>query len=135
MKIGELAQAAATQVETIRYYEKQGLLPVPARSQGNYRIYGAQHLERLQFIRHGRSLDLSLDEVRTLLRFKDAPQRDCGEVNTLLDAHIDHVDQRLRELRTLQRQLKALRTQCRAVQDSAHCGILAEMSEGARGRP
>lgn len=132
MKIGELAQAAATQVETVRYYEKLGLLPAPERTAGNYRLYGAAHLERLQFIRRGRSLDLSLDEVCTLLRLKDAPQDDCADVNALLDAHIAHVSARLRELRVLHAQLVALRTQCHEVRDAAHCGILAGLSEAAR---
>ena len=68
MHIGELARRTGIQVETIRYYEREGLLPEPARSDGNYRVYGPGHLEQLQFIRHCRSLDMSLDEVRTLLR-------------------------------------------------------------------
>jgi Cd(II)/Pb(II)-responsive transcriptional regulator len=91
MKIGELARAARAQVETIRYYEREGLLPPAPRSDGNYRIYGPVHVERLAFIRHCRSLDMPLAEIRVLLRFKDAPQAECGEVNALLDEHIGHV--------------------------------------------
>ena len=97
MKIGELASAAKTQVETIRYYEREGLLPQAPRSDGNYRIYGPQHVERLAFVRHCRSLDMTLDEIRVLLRYKDAPQAECGEVNALLDEQIGHVTQRIRE--------------------------------------
>ncbi|MFX7140454.1 MerR family transcriptional regulator, partial [Acinetobacter baumannii] len=81
MKIGKLAQTAGTTVETIRFYEHEGLLPAPARSSGNYRLYASQHLERLAFIRHCRSLDMTLNEIRSLLRLKDAPHEDCGEVN------------------------------------------------------
>jgi len=128
MKIGELARAAQTQVETIRYYEREGLLPQAPRSDGNYRIYGPVHVERLAFIRHCRSLDMTLGEIRVLLRFKDAPQAQCGEVNVLLDEHIGHVTTRIRELRQLERQLKALRDQCRTPRDAAHCGILNELS-------
>jgi len=98
MKIGELALAAQTQVETIRYYEREGLLPQAPRSEGNYRIYGPEHVERLAFVRHCRSLDMTLDEIRVLLRFKDEPQAECGEVNALLDEHIGHVATRIREL-------------------------------------
>ena len=112
MKIGELALAAQTQVETIRYYEREGLLPQAPRSEGNYRIYRAEHVERLAFVRHCRSLDMTLDEIRVLLRFKDEPQAECGEVNALLDEHIGHVANRIRELRQLEKQLKALRKQC-----------------------
>ncbi|MDP1655846.1 MAG: Cd(II)/Pb(II)-responsive transcriptional regulator [Hylemonella sp.] len=132
MKIGELARATQTQVETIRYYEREGLLPQTARTEGNYRIYNDTHAERLAFIRHCRGLDMTLDEIRTLLRFKDAPSENCGEVNTLLDEHIGHVAQRIRELRALERQLKGLRDQCRVAQDASQCGILKGLSVGGR---
>lgn len=131
MKIGELAKAAGAQVETIRYYEREGLLPLALRSDGNYRVYDAAQVERLAFIRHCRSLDMTLDEIRLLLRFKDAPQEDCAEVNALLDEHIGHVATRIRELRQLERQLKALREQCATSQDAANCGILNGLSRGA----
>ena len=77
MKIGELAKAAHTQVETIRYYEREGLLPETARTDGNYRMYAEEHVDRLSFIRHCRGLDMTLDEIRVLLRFKDAPHGLC----------------------------------------------------------
>lgn len=124
MRIGELSQASATPVETIRYYEREGLLPAPARTEGNYRIYTPLHAERLGFIRQCRNLDMALDEVRVLLRFKDEPAADCGEVNALLDEHIAHVAHRLRELRTLEKQLRALRAQCASPHAAADCGIL-----------
>jgi DNA-binding transcriptional MerR regulator len=73
LKIGELAKRTGSLVETIRYSERQGLLPEPARSEGNYRVYSDTHLERLQLIRHCRSLDMTLVEIRNLLRFRDAP--------------------------------------------------------------
>lgn len=131
MKIGELALAAQTQVDTIRYYEREGLLPKAPRSEGNYRIYGPEHVERLAFVRHCRSLDMTLDEIRVLLRFKDAPQAECGEVNALLDEHIGHVAARIRELRQLEKQLKALREQCVGVRDAEHCGILNELAQAS----
>lgn len=132
MKIGELAQASATPIETIRYYEREGLLPAPARTEGNFRVYEAMHLERLQFIRHCRGLDMSLDEVRVLLRFRDAPASDCGDVNALLDAHIGHVSTRIKELRSLERQLKELRQRCSETQASEACGILSGLQAAAQ---
>ena len=131
MKIGELATAAQTQVETIRYYEREGLLPPAPRSEGNYRIYGPEHVERLAFVRHCRSLDMTLDEIRVLLRFKDEPQAECGEVNALLDEHIGHVATRIGELKQLQKQLKALREQCSEAVDGANCGILRGLTQSA----
>lgn len=129
MKIGELAKATDTQVETIRFYEQEGLLAKPARTDGNFRIYENQHLERLIFIRHCRSLDMALNEIRQLLRFKDLPNENCGSVNSLLDAHIETVTNRIKDLRQLEKQLKELRELCQTNQVSAHCGILNELSQ------
>jgi DNA-binding transcriptional MerR regulator len=81
MKIGELAKATATQIETIRYYEREGLLPEPGRSGGNYRVYDKTHAQRLSFIRRCRALDMNLDKIRVLLRSKDAPAENCAEVS------------------------------------------------------
>lgn len=128
MKIGDLAKLTQTQVETIRYYEREGLLPEPDRTEGNYRIYGAAHADRLAFIRHCRNLDMTLDEIRQLLRLKDDPASDCGDVNALLDEHIGHVGSRIRELRALEKQLKSLRERCCEAQATANCGILNELS-------
>ncbi|MDK9704726.1 MAG: Cd(II)/Pb(II)-responsive transcriptional regulator [Sulfuritalea sp.] len=132
MKIGELARLAGTNVETIRYYERDGLLPETSRTEGNYRIYGEAHAERLSFIRNCRSLDMTLDEIRVLLRFKDSPEVKCDAVNTLLDEHIGHVADRIRELRQLERHLKGLRVLCQEAQDAGHCGILNELAHNAR---
>jgi Cd(II)/Pb(II)-responsive transcriptional regulator len=132
MKIGDLATASATPIETIRYYEREGLLPAPARTQGNFRVYEGPHLERLQFIRYCRGLDMSLDEVRVLLRFKDAPGENCGDVNDLLDEHIGHVSRRIRELRTLEKQLKELRQRCGTASPAEECGILSEITQASK---
>lgn len=131
MKIGQLAQSAGTQVETIRYYEREGLLPVAGRTQGNYRVYDDSHVQRLAFIRHCRCLDMTLDEIRTLLRFKDAPQDNCGEVDQLLDAHIGHVVSRIRELKALEKELRVLRANCSVDRTAADCGILSGIEQAA----
>lgn len=135
LKIGELARQTGSQVETIRYYERQGLLPEPTRSQGNYRLYGPEHVERLQFIRHCRSLDMSLEEIRSLLSFRDAPEESCRAVNDLLDGHIEHVAHRIRELEVLKKQLQALRSQCRTAQAAKNCEILQSLAGQEGGVP
>lgn len=127
MRIGELARATLCPVETVRYYEHEGLLPAPKRSDGNYRLYGPDHVERLRFIRHCRSLDMTHEEIRTLLAFRDAPQKKCDEVNALLDEHIGHVARRIGELKDLERQLRALRNRCRAVRAARHCAIMRSL--------
>ncbi len=124
MKIGDLARASQTPVETIRFYEREGLLPPAPRSEGNYRVYTTQHAEQLAFVRHCRSLDMSLDEVRVLLKLRSQPDAACDEVNALLDAHIGHVAQRIRSLRLLEKQLKALRERCTDPDAARVCGIL-----------
>jgi len=130
MKIGDLAAATATQVETIRFYEREGLIPAPARTAANYRSYDETHVERLAFIRKCRSLDMTLNEVRALLEFKDEPASDCADVNDLLDEHIAHVATRIAELQTLEQDLVALRARCNAPGDGAACEILKELSHG-----
>ncbi len=133
MKIGELAAKAECDVQTVRYYERCGLLPAPARTRSNYRAYGPRHLERLQFIRRCRSLDMALHEVRVLLAFLEEPQRNCEEVNQLLDEHIRQVKARLQELAELELELKQLRRQCRQSQAATSCGILNQLK--TRGAP
>lgn len=124
MKIGELARAARCTTETIRFYEKAGLLPAPARSEGNYREYGPSHLDRLKFIRNCRTLDMAHDEIRALLGMIDHPAHDCAPINHLVDEHIAHVDVRLRELQDLRVQLAHLREQCLAARAVDACGIV-----------
>lgn len=131
MRIGELAAKTGTQVETIRYYEREGLLPSPGRSEGNYRQYDEKQVRRLAFIRHCRCLDMSLDEIRLLLQFRDAPGPDCGPVDAVLDEHIAHVGERLRELKELMRELKALRGLC-SDHSANECGSLAGLEAAAR---
>ena len=133
MQMKELSRATGVDVETIRYYEKEGLLPPPARAANGYRAYGAAHLERLSFVRHCRGLDMSLAEIRHLLDFTTRPEADCGEINRLIDAHLGRVRARLKSLHTLEKQLVALRASCATGHVAADCGILHELVAAAHG--
>jgi Cd(II)/Pb(II)-responsive transcriptional regulator len=133
MRIGELAARTRCAVETIRYYEKAGLLPEPRRSAANYRVYGREHAERLRFIRRCRSLDMTLEEIRVLLRLREAPEADCGRVNALLDEHIAHVVDRIAALRELERQLRNLRRRCARARPMSECGILQGLDSAPAG--
>lgn len=133
-QIGQLATKLAVPVETIRYYEREGLLPKPARSSGNYRLYSAIEREQLEFILNCRALDMTLQEIRSLLNLRDAPEQGCAEVNITLDNHIEHVAARIQVLRGLQTQLKTLRTRCETPSTASACGILQELSEPAKRR-
>ncbi len=131
MKIGELAKATGTQTETIRYYERENLLPIAMRTESNYRVYNSSHVERLAFIRHCRCLDMTLDEIRVLLHFKDAPDENCGAVDALLQEHIGHVVSRIRELQALESELRSLQQQCSPGHLAGECGILGGLANAA----
>lgn len=131
MRIGELAKRTDCDVETVRYYEKAGLLQEPGRNSAGYREYREEHQERLQFIRHCRSLDMSLDEIKTILGLRAAPQQDCAEVNAMLDAHIVSVEERIAALLHLKQHLLDLREKCGGVKTMATCGILQSLSDGS----
>lgn len=135
IKIGELAKRTGATVETIRYYEKEGLLPAPSRSDGNYRLYREAHIERLQFILHCRTLDMTLDEVRVLLQYWDEPDKDCGNVNTLLDEHIRAVENRMQELVQLKHHLTILRQKCITEAPAISCGILNALADNSCHKP
>jgi Cd(II)/Pb(II)-responsive transcriptional regulator len=128
MRIGELAQTAQCSVETIRYYEKEGLLPKPVRSANNYRIYGSNHLRRLLFIRNCRSLHMSQKEVHGLLALMEGVERDCSPVIAVMDEHISNMDKRIGELRRLRDQLIDLRRKCRGQSKVRNCRILQRLS-------
>ncbi len=128
IRIGDLAKRTGCEVVTIRYYEKEGLLPEPARSEGNFRLYDNSHVERLQFIRHCRSLDMPLSDVRALLALRDDQGQECDEVITLLDARILEVESRVEALQTLKRHLVTLRERCGGAQCVESCGILQDLA-------
>ena len=129
MKIGELARLTGCTVETLRFYERRGLLDALSRSEANYRSYDETSVRRIQFIRHCRSLDIGLDEVIQLLASREAPEADCGSVNALIDRHIDQVAERIAQLTSLREELLTIRGRCNARSTSSDCAILRELSK------
>jgi Cu(I)-responsive transcriptional regulator len=110
--IGDLARLTGTKSETIRYYESIGLLPQVARTAGNYRRYARPHLERLSFIRRGRDLGFSLDEVRELLRLSDDRSQSCAEVDRIARLHLAEIERKVADLEALRHELRQLIGQC-----------------------
>lgn len=129
MRIGELARAAGMDVETLRFYEKAGLLPPPARGDNNYRRYDGGALQRLRFIANCRALDMSLDEIRVLLAHIDAPGADCSAVDQVVAEHLGHVRERIAALQLLERQLALLQNSCGHAQPGELCGIVLALGE------
>ncbi|WEK02176.1 MAG: helix-turn-helix domain-containing protein [Candidatus Sphingomonas phytovorans] len=112
LTIGELGKATATKVETIRYYERIGLLPKPSRTAGNYRAYGHAELSRLSFVRRSRDLGFSLDQIRALLALSDDRSQHCADVDRIATEHLREVDRKLADLSALRRELKSLLDAC-----------------------
>jgi len=133
MKIGELSQATGVDIETIRYYEREGLLSAPARRPNGYRAYGPSHLERLAFVRHCRALDMPLAEIKRLLNFVARPTADCKDIDRLVADQLARVRARLKSMRALEKQLAILLTRCKAGSRAEQCGILHELVAAAHG--
>lgn len=132
LRIGELARRSGASIETIRFYERERLLSPPARSSGNYRLYGSDDVERLAFVRLCRALDMSLDEIRTLLALRGSPEQDCSDANELVAMHLRQVQHRIQELRALERELRHLEQVCRQPASADQCGVLRELDKRAR---
>lgn len=131
MKIGELAKATGSNSETIRYYEKIGLLPRPDRTQSNYRDYGPRDAERLAFIRHARGLGFELADVRSLIDLAEQPDRDCGEADAIASRHLTAVNDKLERLARLRGELARMIEGCRGGRVSS-CRIIETLGDHRR---
>ncbi len=132
MKIGELSRATDTHIETIRYYERIGLLPAPHRTAANYRSYDDAHRARLSFVRHSRELGFTIEEIRSLLDLSDHPDRDCGDADRIATRHLEQVEEKIVQLSALRDELSRIIGRCRgglagdcrvieALGDHRHC--------------
>lgn len=119
-RIGEAARRSGVAAPNIRYYEREQLLSPGVREDNQYRLYSDGDLHRLRFIRLCRAMDMSLDEVRTLLALDGARKADCMAARATLDAHLEHVRERLAQLRTLEQELEHLRNQCDGTESYCH---------------
>jgi len=127
VSIGTLAKRSGVTVETIRYYERIGLLPAPPRSAGGYRVYSSVHAERLQFVRRARDLGLSLDEVRHLLSLADQKSNSCSKVHALAAHHLADIRTRIADLKRMERVLARLVRSC-AKGDLPSCPLLEALA-------
>lgn len=123
LTIGQMAEQTGCKVQTIRYYEQIGLMPDAARTEGNQRRFGSEHLERLNFVRHCRELGFSLDAIRKLLRLSDSPRQSCEAVDRIARHQLEQVESRIARLETLRNELQRIIKQCRGGQ-MADCRII-----------
>lgn len=126
--IGQVARAANCKVQTIRYYEQIGMLPAPARTEGNQRIYRQQHLERLSFIRHSRELGFSLDQIREILALVDDPTHSCEEVDQIARVHLADVESKIERLEEMRRELERMLSKC-AGGTVTECRIIESLAD------
>ena len=131
LKIGDLARATDTKVETVRYYERIGLMPPPERTQGNYRSYTAAHLQRLNFVRHARGLGFDIAEIRSLLDLADQPERDCAEADRIASGHLSAVEAKIAQLEVLRAELHRMVGECRGGR-AADCRVLEVIADHSR---
>jgi MerR family mercuric resistance operon transcriptional regulator len=113
LSVGELASQAGSKVETVRYYEKVGLMPEPPRTEGGHRLYSHSHLKRLVFIRRSRELGFPIEQVRQLLKFIDEPRHTCGEVKTLAVLQAREVQRKIDDLKRLRKALNEMAVKCK----------------------
>jgi DNA-binding transcriptional MerR regulator len=113
LTIGQLGQATGTKIETIRYYEKIGLLPAPKRTAGNYRSYAAEHLQRLGFIRRARELGFTIEDVRELLKLAAHGERPCEQVDQFVARHLETTERKIEALTRLRRELRDTLDSCK----------------------
>ena len=127
MKIGELSKTTGCSIQTIRYYEKEGLLSTPERTEGNYRFYGERALKELEFIKHCRSLDIPLTDVKRLMELKNKPEESCASVNKLIAQQLALVNNRMRELKALKAELQQMASLCTTENTIEACGIIKSL--------
>ena len=132
LPIGALSKQTGYKIETIRYYEKAGLLPTPARSPAGYRRYGSADLKRLSFIRRARALGFSIEEVRKLLKLADERRRPCAEVRVVAGAHLEDVQAKIADLRAMERVLRETVAKC-ASGRSPDCPLIESLSREGPG--
>jgi DNA-binding transcriptional MerR regulator len=132
--IGDLAREASTKVETIRYYEKIGMMPKAARTAGNHRAYSAEHRDRLAFIRHSRELGFSLDDIRALLNLADSPEAPCADADAIAEKHLVAVRSRIARLKALETELTRMIDTCtgKTVSGCRVIEVLADHSHCSR---
>jgi MerR family mercuric resistance operon transcriptional regulator len=123
LSIGELSKQSGVNIETIRYYEKRGIMPPPGRSAGGYRLYGPEHLKRLSFVRRSRQLGFSLDEIRGLLRLVDGDAYTCAQVRDLTLGHLEEIRRKIADLKRLKRVMEEMAAQCSG-ERAPECAII-----------
>ncbi|WP_417668453.1 MerR family transcriptional regulator [Roseibium sp.] len=127
--IGDLSRRTSVKVATIRYYEQEGLIEEPIRTEGNQRRYGDKDLERLGFIRHCRDLGVPMDAIRRLLELSAHPDRPCADANQIAAEQLQAVRERIAELKKLESELARISASCNGDHTAADCNVLKAFAD------
>jgi DNA-binding transcriptional MerR regulator len=130
LTIGAVAKRTGIKIPTIRFYEEEGLLPAPPRTESGRRLYGDREVRRLAFIRHARQLGFELSQIRDLLDLADHPERPCDHADAIATANLEAVQARLKQLRALEKELKRMIAAC-SHGTAADCRIIEVLSDHA----
>ena len=131
LTIGEVAKRAGVHVETLRYYERRGLIEEPPRTSSNYRMCPLESVRRVRFIKRAQELGFSLKEIAELLSLRAAPKAHCGGVRRRAEVKLDDIDEKMRDLRRMKKALSGLVVQCSGLGPISECPILEAIDEGA----
>lgn len=134
LTIGQVARQAGVGVETIRFYEREGLIAEPARRESGYRQYGPEAVTRIRFVRHARDLGFSLKEIRELLELRVHPESSCADVRARVRSKIEDVESKMASLARMKAALARLELRCGGQGPTSDCPILEELDRDA-GRP
>lgn len=130
LTIGQIAKAASVNVETVRYYERRGLIPAPPRRSSGYRQYPARTVARIRFIKRAQELGFSLREIAGLLALRVDPETTCADVRSRAEAKIGEIEEKIRDLRRMRKALDRLASTCRGKGPTSECPILEELERG-----
>ena len=129
MKIGHLSKLSECSVQTIRYYEKEGLLDPPRRSEGNFRLYDQSALNQLKFIKRCRTLGITLSEIHQLIKLQNVHSESCSEVSSMIEKRVEEVQLKINELQHLEKELLKLCQKCHDDKNIDECGIIEDLTE------
>jgi len=127
LKVGEVAQRAAVNLQTVRYYERQGLLPKPPRSASNYRLYSEDAVRRVRFVKRAQELGFTLKEVKELLSLRATPRARCADIYKRAEAKIQDIDEKVCMLRAMRKALSSLMSECIGRSPVSKCPILGAL--------